>query len=139
MISKTSKHALKALIALAQLPEGTFAGATSIAKKIGAPKNYLGKLLQTLSHQGLVSSQKGMGGGFRLARDPLDITLYEAIGSIEHIQQWSDCILDRKRCSDDSPCPVHNQWKKIRDGYIDFLEKTTIAELVHHQYLEEEK
>ncbi|MCH8219341.1 MAG: hypothetical protein IH892_21510 [Planctomycetes bacterium] len=46
MLSKTSKSVVNALVELAKLPAGSYEGASSIAKRIGAPKNYLGKLLQ---------------------------------------------------------------------------------------------
>lgn len=49
MISKTGLHAMRAMLALSRLPEGAYAGAASVAPEIGAPQNYLGKLLQTLA------------------------------------------------------------------------------------------
>jgi DNA-binding IscR family transcriptional regulator len=67
MIAKTGMHAVRAMVARARLPAGTYAW---VAQEIGAPQNYLGKLLQTLAHEGLVQSQKGLGGGFCLARGP---------------------------------------------------------------------
>ena len=55
MISKTGLHAVRAILALARLRDGEFAGAASVAREIGAPQNYLGKLLQTLARCGLVA------------------------------------------------------------------------------------
>ena len=82
LLSRSGIHAVRALVALAQLPEGEFKGAAALAEKTDAPPNYLGKLLQALAREGLVQSQKGLGGGFRLARDPDDITITDlpAIG-----------------------------------------------------------
>jgi DNA-binding IscR family transcriptional regulator len=68
MLSKTGLHAVRALVALARLPEGCYAGAARIAQDIGAPQNYLSKLLKALAEEGLVESQKGLGrrrGGSR--------------------------------------------------------------------------
>jgi len=129
MISQTAKHALAALTALAELPEGQYAGAGEIAGDIGAPRNYLGKLLQTLAGEGLVESQKGKGGGFRLARSPASISLIEVVEPIDRVSRWSDCFLGRGRCSDESPCAVHDRWAEVRDVYLDFLRQTTIADL----------
>jgi Rrf2 family protein len=130
MITKTGLHAVRAVLALAQLPEGTFAGAARIAREIGAPPNYLGKLLQALSYAGLVRSQKGLGGGFRLARAPQAITLFDVVDPIEHISRWSGCILGRPECSDADPCAIHERWKKVRGAYLKMLTGTTIADLV---------
>lgn len=130
MISKTSRHALKALTVLAELDEGAYAGSSSIAKEIGAPPNYLGKLLQSLSHNGIVYSQKGLGGGFCLARSADKISLYDVIDLIERLSAWPECIMGRIRCSKDSPCAVHERWKEVRDSYTLFLRETTIADLI---------
>lgn len=131
MISTTGRHALKALTTLAQLPPGRYAGTADVAKEIGAPRNYLGKLLQALAADGLVTSQKGLGGGFRLARDPAKITLYEVMDHVEHVSRWSGCFLRTGTCSSRTPCAVHARWKETRDSYLSFLQNTTIADLTH--------
>jgi Rrf2 family protein len=130
MLSKTGLHAVRAIVALAKLPDGAYAGAARIAQEIGAPQNYLGKLLKALAEEGVVESQKGLGGGFRLARNAQEITLLDIVEPIEHIQRWSGCILGRPECSDSHPCAIHNRWKSVRDAYLRMLQRTTIAELV---------
>ena len=130
MLSKTGLHAVRAMVALAKLPDGEYAGAARIAQDIGAPQNYLGKLLKTLALEGLVESQKGLGGGFRLARQARDITLLDVVEPFEHVSRWSGCILGRPECSDVNPCEIHNRWKAVRDAYLRMLQRTTIAELV---------
>jgi Rrf2 family transcriptional regulator, iron-sulfur cluster assembly transcription factor len=129
MITKTGVHAVTALAALAELPEGAYAGAGEIAAAIGAPRNYLGKLLKTLADAGLVESQKGKGGGFRLTRSAAKISVFEAVEPIERVSRWSGCFLGRKRCSDKAPCVVHERWGTVRDAYLEFLKQTTIADL----------
>jgi Rrf2 family protein len=136
MLTKTGLHAVRAVVALARLPAGAYAGAARVAREIGAPQNYLGKLLQTLAREGLVESQKGLGGGFRLARDPRRVTLYDVVEPIEHISRWSGCILGRPECSDADPCAIHNRWKAVRDAYLHMLRRTTIGELVAKGELE---
>lgn len=137
MISKTAIHAVKALAVLAELPEGAYEGAATIARKIDARQNYLGKLLQTLSHQGLVASQKGLGGGFRLARDPKAITLFDVVDPIDHISRWNGCVLGRNKCSDSAPCALHLRWGRVREAYMGLLLETTIAELAGHPSIEQ--
>jgi len=129
MISKTGRHALTALALLAELSRDAFVGAADVAEQIGAPPNYLGKLLKTLVACGLLESQKGKGGGFRLARSASDISLYDVVEPIEHVSRWNGCFLGRGRCSDESPCAVHQRWGKVRDDYLHFLQHTTVADL----------
>src|SRR5262249_53827696 len=130
MLTRTGLHAVRAMVALARLPEGAYAGAAGVAEGIGAPQNYLGKLLRNLAERGLLESQKGLGGGFRLARDPRRIPLYDVAAPIDHLARWSGCILGLPACSDAAPCAMHERWKAVRAAYIQMLQQTTLAELV---------
>jgi Rrf2 family protein len=130
MISKTALHAIRAVVTLAELPEGEFCGAGAIATQVGAPQNYLGKLLQTLAQSGVVHSQRGLGGGFQLARDPAQISLYDIVEPIDHVTRWTGCFLGRPQCSATNPCAMHFRWASIRDAYLDMLHSTTVAEVV---------
>lgn len=129
MISRTGIHAILALAFLAQLEPGAFAGAGQLADRIGAPRNYLGKLLKQLAEKGLVESQKGFGGGFRLARAARKISLYDILEPIERVSKWNGCFLGRARCSEKSPCSVHHRWSAIRTDYLKFLKETSVADV----------
>ncbi|NUP89313.1 MAG: Rrf2 family transcriptional regulator [Candidatus Sumerlaeia bacterium] len=133
MLSKTSTHAAKALILLARLPEGAYAGAAALAEEISAPRNYLGKMLQTLARSGLLVSQKGLNGGFRLARPAKKITLFDIVEPFDHVSHWSGCLLSRKACSLDSPCAAHSRWGPVRDSYLEFLHGVTLEDLAQPQ------
>jgi Rrf2 family transcriptional regulator, iron-sulfur cluster assembly transcription factor len=129
MISKTGVHALRALSILAKLQDGAYAGASDVANDIAAPRNYLGKLLKTLANAGLLISQKGKGGGFRLARDASKISLYDVMVPIEHVDRWTNCLLGHGECSAARPCSLHNRWGKVRGAYLQFLRDTTVADV----------
>ena len=129
MINRSSLLAIKALTELAGLPPNESQGASTIAQKIKAPSNYLGKLLQSLVVHGLVVSQKGKGGGFRLGKNPEKISLYDIVACIEDVDKWSDCFLGRKQCLDASPCPIHEQWKVLRQHNIKFLKSVSLTDL----------
>jgi len=129
MISKTGIHATLALTLLAKLPPREYAGASQIAADVGAPGNYLGKLLKQLATEGLLESQKGFGGGFRLARSAAKISLYDILEPLEHVSRWNGCFLGNAKCSEKSPCAAHNRWVRLRSTYLDFLKRTSIADL----------
>lgn len=137
MLTKTGMHAIRAMVALAHLPEGEYAGAARIAREIGAPENYLGKLLKGLAEEGLLTSQKGLGGGFRLALEAAQISLFDVVNPIEHLERWTECILGRSQCSDGEPCALHYRWKAVRDAYLQMLRRTSLAELVAKGELQE--
>jgi Rrf2 family iron-sulfur cluster assembly transcriptional regulator len=131
MISRTGIHALAALTRMATLKNGEFAGAADIAREIGAPQNYLGKLLKALAGNGLLVSQKGYNGGFRLARPADDISLFDVIEPIDKVSRWGNCFMSSGTCSENEPCAVHGRWKRIREDYLGFLHETSIADVVN--------
>ena len=131
MISRTGTHATLALAFLARLRPGEYAGASQIASEVGAPRNYLGKLLKLLAAEGLVESQKGFGGGFRLARAGAKITLYDILEPVEKVSKWNGCFMGRTRCNEKSPCALHIRWSKIRSDYLEFLKVTTISDVAN--------
>lgn len=129
MITQTTKHTLAALVFLTEISDRRFTGAKAIAEKVGAPQNYLGKLLKTLADGGLLESQKGKGGGFRLARDAAAILLIEPVELLDHTDRWSKCFWGRKDCLAKTPCPVHDRWGQVCDAYLNFLKETSLADL----------
>lgn len=129
MLSKTALNTLKAFTVLADLPAGSHEGAKAIAEKIDAGQNYLGKLLQAMVDEGLVVSQKGMGGGFRLNRKPEEITIFDVVEPIDHVSRWDSCFMGRPSCNEEHPCSAHDQWKDIRTRYLRFLKETTLVDL----------
>jgi Rrf2 family protein len=130
MLSKTGINAIKALAVLGGLAENEYIGATAVATQIGAPKNYLGKLLQTLSREGLVVSQKGLGGGFRLAMPASEISLFMVASPVEQLQKWEGCFFSDKMCDSKNPCIAHSEWGKVRDSFMDFLNHTSIEDVM---------
>lgn len=129
MISRTGVHAVRALVCLARLPSGSFAGAAALARQIGAPPNYLAKLLQTMTRARIVESRKGPAGGFRLIRPAADVRLLDIIDPIENVSLWDGCFLGAPTCSKETACPVHDRWAELRDGYLALLSETTLDDL----------
>lgn len=129
MISRSSVHALRALTILSHLAENSFLDAGTLAAQIGAPPNYLGKLLQTLSRSNVVVSRKGTGGGFALAGRPSEITLFDALEPIENFARWSGCFLGYPTCTNETACAAHARWAPVRDCYLAYLRETTLGDL----------
>lgn len=129
MISKTGIYGIRAMLALARLPRDEYVGAQRIAAQVDVPQSYLSKLLQTLARSGLVESQRGVTGGFRLARDPASISLYDIIEPLEPVERWSGCFLGYAECSDEAACPMHDRWKKVQQAYLGMLRRSTLGEL----------
>jgi len=130
MISKTGLYVIRALAALAKVPEDQWLGTAVLAQDIDAPVNYLSKLLHILARERVILSQKGVRGGVRLARPAHEITLYDALEPFENFSRWQECLLGESGCPEPDPCAIHARWSPVRDQVISFLQGTTAADLV---------
>ena len=135
MISRSGLYAIRAMAALARLPEGEYGATRDIARQADVPYSYLGKLLQTLAQAGLVRSQKGIGGGFCLARNAKRITLLDVLEPIDAISGQGDCLLGHTICNDKAPCALHDEWKRIRQASLRMLRRSTVADLAERNEL----
>ena len=117
------------MVFLESLGAGQFAEARTIAAAAEAPPNYLGKLLGQLARAGILEGKKGAGGGFRLARAPGELSLFEALSPVEQLVTERDCILGREGCDGSAPCALHERWAAIRMETIDFLTTTHLDDL----------
>lgn len=135
MITLTGEYALRAMAHLAQRPPGQFALAQDVGRELGIPPNYMGKVLQTLARQGLLESQRGRRGGFRLSRPAQDLRLFEILAAVEPMGRYETCILGCKRCCDETACPIHHTWKEARDRVLEMFRKTSLTKLMTQQPL----
>jgi len=130
ILSRPTTYAVRALIYLAKQDTTSPVLAPAIAEAERLPAPFLAKLLRKLSEARILSSSRGPGGGYKLAKSPDDITLQEIADLFEGISLAHECLLGYGVCSDETPCPVHKLWGP-RKGYMrDFLAHTTIGELL---------
>jgi Rrf2 family protein len=130
MLSKTSEYALRAVLFLARQPQGVPVRANDVAVGLDVPANYLSKILHTLSRAGVVTSERGPRGGFRLARPADRTTLAAVVSPFDEISPTDQCLLGRRRCHDDHPCGAHERWKEVFEPVTDFFRETMVAELL---------
>lgn len=109
--------------------EGKKLGVQEIAKHTDTPVAYTAKIMQVLSRKGLVSSSRGLHGGFYLDRRSPDINLLSVVIAIDGIGFLQGCGLGLKRCSALHPCPMHHEFTLIRGQLEETLKKTSIANL----------
>ena len=129
MLSQTSRYALKALDFLASNGNGDYKLVKDISGKLDIPQQYLSKILHALAREGLLQSQRGRSGGFRLNRPANAITLYEVIDPLDHLGRLGACIMGNGQCSRNDQCALHDMWGEVRDKYLSFLKATSLDEL----------
>lgn len=107
--------------------DGEKAGIKEISKEIDSPESFIAKILQDLSRKGLVLSTKGPNGGFFLDEKLLQGSLASIVKSVDGEKIFSGCGLGLKQCSEAKPCPIHYQFKIIREEMRDMLERAKLS------------
>jgi Rrf2 family transcriptional regulator, nitric oxide-sensitive transcriptional repressor len=92
VFSSTAEYALRAVVYLATAREGLSSSQT-IAAATRVPPGYISKILSDLGDAGLVTSRRGPGGGFSLARDPERISVLDVVNAVDPIRRIEVCPL----------------------------------------------
>ncbi len=130
MFSKTCEYGVRAVIYIcAAGTQENKIGIPEISSNIEAPSHFTAKILQTLVHQDIVSSQKGVNGGFFMNSQQKQTRLIDVVRAIDGDVLFSGCGLGLKTCSDSEPCPMHEKFKSIRNSLKNMMEQTTIDEM----------
>ncbi|MEP7233442.1 MAG: Rrf2 family transcriptional regulator [Ginsengibacter sp.] len=118
MLSHTCKTAIKAVIYLAsKFESGEKAGMKEIAEFINASEHTVGKILQTLVKENIINSAKGPAGGFYITAKQKSQPIINVINAIDGQEVFDQCGLGLSKCSATHPCPMHDDYKKIRDQF----------------------
>lgn len=133
MISRSSEYAIRALTYMAQQEPGAFHLAQDMARELGIPPAFLGKVLQPLVTRRVLGSQRGRGGGFRLVKPADEVSLAEIIGTQENLERSRKCVLGQGECSDLHSCPLHVEWRSRTDSFLGHLERTRLSDLLRYQ------
>jgi Rrf2 family protein len=100
-----------------------------IAVAANIPTPYLAKIINSLSRKGLVTTQRGVGGGVTLARPATDISMYDVCVALDDPVVRTTCMLGTAPCSDERACPAHKFWTATRGKVLDFLRETSVADI----------
>ncbi|PWE00284.1 RrF2 family transcriptional regulator [Marinilabilia rubra] len=130
MLSKSSEYAIRAMVSVQlQNWENKRPGVGDVAEHIEAPVAFTAKILQALTKSKLLHSAKGRGGGFFFSGEDEDVTLFQIIQCVEGEGIFHRCGFGMKSCSDDNPCPLHDQYLEVRGGYERIVKNSTIQSL----------
>jgi Rrf2 family transcriptional regulator, iron-sulfur cluster assembly transcription factor len=130
MVNQSADHALRAVLFVARQGKEERCNAEHIASSLGVPRNYLGKLLHTLTQVGVLSSVRGPRGGFRLAVPADRLTLATVVEPFQRLPERRSCLLGNGACDPTNPCTSHERWQGMADRLTDFFQATTVAAML---------
>ena len=141
MLSKACEYGIRAVVHIAYKSQNNErVGLKEIAAAIDSPEAFTGKIMQQLSRSGIVESVKGPFGGFWMNEKSLQtVTVRDIVEVIDGDKLYTKCGLGLNQCDDAHPCPVHGQYKIIRNKVIEMHSRTFVADLArkleHHARL----
>ncbi len=129
IFSKQCEYAIQALIYLSKKTETEWISIKEIADHLNIPQHFLGKIFQMLSNKRILKSKKGLQGGFCLSKPSSDINLKDIVDTIDGDAYSTACVAGFPNCSNDSPCPLHNSWKDLREGIVKMLKMRNLKQM----------
>jgi len=130
-LTTKTRYSLRALVALAQQPEGKTMPLSAIARRQRIKPKYLEQILLKLHRAKLIKSKKGPGGGYLLARDPKSIRLKDIINAAGESTAPVMCVVNKRDryCAGFSLCPMKHHWKELKKRIDGFFDEYTLADI----------
>jgi Rrf2 family protein len=107
---------------------GERASSDRISAEANVPRRLLARILASLSRAGLVESEKGRGGGSRLARPAREITLLDAVEAAEGPFGVTRCIMQNRACGTAAPCAMHDAWEECQEAILKYLQNQSLED-----------
>lgn len=128
-LSKLADYGIVIMTHLAR-PGGVQASAQEIAQATRIPQPMAQKILKALAREGLLRSQRGVKGGYELARAARSINVAQIIEALDGPIAITDCVDGAAGdCLIESLCPARTNWARINSAVRDALEEVTLAEM----------
>jgi len=132
-LSSMSRYGLRAMIDLAEHYAEGFIQLRDIALRQGVSFRYLENIMSRLVSAGLVASTRGKNGGFKLSRDPSEITAYDVVSTLEQTLSPAPCLDSHNLCDRFKHCAAKVLVEKLKDAVVSILKSFTLEELALKQ------
>lgn len=132
-ISTKGRYALRLMLDLALNNTGENISIKAIAARQEISMKYLEQIISMLNRAGFVKSERGAGGGYRLAKAPGEYT----VGMILRLTEGSlapvSCVEEAQQCSRYAECATVLVWEKLNEAINGVVDHITLADLVEEQ------
>jgi Rrf2 family protein len=133
MLSQKAKYALRALLTLAEAPDGEAVLISDIAGRDSIPKKFLEQILLDLKRHGIVQSRRGRSGGYALLRSPEEISFGQVVRVIDGPIAPLPCLSrvayrKCKDCRDESLCVLKRVFAASHEATVTVLDQTSLAD-----------
>ena len=126
-LKASTDYGLRAVLYLAA--QGGTCSSKEIAQGMSIPRDYLIQLAQLLRNAGIVEARPGKNGGYRLAKDPSQITLLEVIEALDEDAKGITRIRRDQRANAEIAPDVRRAYARALETYVAYFKGTTLAQL----------
>jgi Rrf2 family protein len=132
-ISAKADYAVRAAVTLAALEEGRPIKAERLSDEQDIPLNFLENILNQLKAGGIVTSQRGPDGGFRLARDPTEISVADIIRVVEGPLASVRGVRPHDLEFRGATVPLRDVWVAVRANLRGVLDEVSLADVARNE------
>jgi Rrf2 family protein len=134
MLSKKAKYGLQALLFLTEHYGQGPVLISEVAKQEGIPSKFLELILLALKNDGILHSRKGRGGGYQLAKPPMEITVGHVVRILDGPLAPLPCVSRTayrrcEECRDERTCGIRLVMKDVWEATARILDSTTLADV----------
>lgn len=134
MISTRGRYSIRILLDLAEHQTDGYLPLKDVAARQEISLKYMERVLPILKKRGLIDAVHGIGGGYRLAKEPDQITLWEILTLTEGDMAPVSCLQQEAPvCRRAAECQTLPIWKNYYDLTRDYFSGITIADLMKHK------
>jgi Rrf2 family transcriptional regulator, iron-sulfur cluster assembly transcription factor len=128
-LTTKGRFAVTAMIDLAMREDHKPVTLADISGRQKISLSYLEQLFGKLRRRALVSSVRGPGGGYQMAKKLEDVSVADIIRAVDEPIDATQCG-GRENCKDDRKCLTHDLWASLNDRIFEYLNSVTLAQLV---------
>ena len=131
MFSKACEYAIKASIYIArQSLQQKRVNVKEVSQSIDAPVAFTAKILQVLCRENILQSVRGQQGGFVFDEiKQKEIKIFDLVRIFDGDGLFTQCGLGLHKCSSVNPCPVHDDFKVVREKLLEMTQKHSLYDL----------
>ncbi len=135
-ITKKTQYAVAAMLELAKLIDSASSSIASIAKSQGIEHNYMGMILLELKKKNLVSSIRGVKGGYKLARSIESISISEIMEAVGERVRVTRCKDEKDSCTgSEERCSAHKMWRGLEVRIESYLSSITLKDILESAHV----
>jgi len=129
-ITKEADYGIMLLGYMAERPLGEIHAAREVAQWSGLPLPMVSKILRSLAHQRILTSHRGVSGGYSLDRPAHETSVAEVIRAMEGPISFVQCGAEPGACDQEPVCPTRNNWARISRVVEQALERVPISDMI---------